>query len=325
MADALVKIDAMAMEQQELEYHEAIIEHGLETFVEVGNALLAIRDRRLYRASGFHTFEEYCRKRWGMTKSYASRLISSVNVVDNLLPTGNKLDCILPENEWQARPLVGLGPEQQQQAWQRVIETIPDNGKITAAHVQAVIDKEFSKTEDRAIEFEAAHNKRNSHVMRVMGSSESPEWYTPQNIIDLTARLFGEIDLDPCSNSHKNPNVPAKTHYTKQDNGLSKTWHGKVYMNPPYGDEIPAWTEKLIESYECRDIEEAIALLPGRIDTQWFQPLYDYLICNIRGRLQFVGSPHSAPFPSVVVYLGENKQGFIDIFKELGPIIKRIA
>jgi hypothetical protein len=189
------------------------------------------------------------------------------------------------------------------------------------------VENYFEKVKEDSTEITAAGLRRfarDRNTMDVMGSSESPEWYTPQHIIDLTLDLFDGIDLDPCSNSHKVPNVPARIHYTKEDNGLVQTWHGKVYMNPPYGDEISDWTEKLVESYEQGEIEEAIALLPGRIDTQWFQPLYEYLICNIRGRLRFVGSENSAPFPSVIVYLGEREREFINIFRELGPILRRV-
>lgn len=44
---------------------ESTIEAGLKTFVEVGSALMEIRDSRLYRQE-FGTFEDYCRERWGM-------------------------------------------------------------------------------------------------------------------------------------------------------------------------------------------------------------------------------------------------------------------
>ena len=162
--------------------------------------------------------------------------------------------------------------------------------------------------------------------MTVMGSSKSPEWYTPPHIIELTLKLFdGTIDTDPCSNSKEAPNVPATFLYTKEDDGLVQAWHGAVYMNPPYGTEIPRWVEALISKYESGKIREAITLLPGRIDTRWFQPLYDYLICHIRGRLNYPQSKSATPFPSVIVYLGDNRSAFIEIFKELGPIMRRVG
>lgn len=174
--------------------------------------------------------------------------------------------------------------------------------------------------------FDELTKRRKDHVMAVMGSSESPEWYTPSHIIELTLKLFGgTIDTDPCSNSKKIPNVPATFLYTKEDDGLVQTWHGAVYMNPPYGTEIPRWVEALISRYESGEIREAIALLPGRIDTRWFQPLYDYLICHIRGRLNYPQSKSATPFPSVIVYLGDNRSAFIEVFKALGPIMRRVG
>lgn len=167
--------------------------------------------------------------------------------------------------------------------------------------------------------------KRDTHFMQIMSSSETPEWYTPRHIIERVITFFGEIDLDPCSNSHEDPNVPARTLYAKEDDGLAQQWHGRVYMNPPYGSEIGKWTAKLVESYQREDIEEAIALVPGRIDTAWFQPLYEHLICNIRGRLQFGEALTGAPFPSVIVYLGERVADFIEAFAAFGPIVRRIA
>jgi len=157
-----------------------------------------------------------------------------------------------------------------------------------------------------------------SRITTGLMSSATPEWYTPRHIIDRVARVFGAIDLDPCSNSHEAPNVPALHHFTAADDGLAQIWHGRVYMNPPYGDEIPAWVERLIRAYQESEIAEAIALLPARTDTAWFQPLYDYALCFVRGRLRFSNSENSAPFPSVVAYLGPDFDLFRNQFEDIG-------
>ncbi len=59
---------------------ERVVEAGLETFVEVGRALMAIRDRRLYR-EGHATFEDYCVTRWRLSSSRARQLIRASQVV----------------------------------------------------------------------------------------------------------------------------------------------------------------------------------------------------------------------------------------------------
>lgn len=125
--------DLTTNEHDRLSQLENTIEHGLQTFVDVGTALLEIRDSHLYRTD-HTTFEDYCRQRWGMSRIHAFRLIEAAHVTENLLPIGNKL----PATESQARPLTRLEPEQQREAWQIVVDTAP-GGKVTAAHVQAVV------------------------------------------------------------------------------------------------------------------------------------------------------------------------------------------
>ena len=134
---------------QSLAHYEAIIERGLKTFVEVGNALLAIRDSRLY-CKDYATFEDYCQKRWGMDRTYAHRTIDAAKVMRNLLSMGNisapmtlsnsqYTITVKPVNERQVRPLTRLeSPEQQREAWQRAVETAP-NGKPTGEHVKRIV------------------------------------------------------------------------------------------------------------------------------------------------------------------------------------------
>jgi len=153
--------------------------------------------------------------------------------------------------------------------------------------------------------------------------SESSEWTTPQLIIEKTIQLLNEIDLDPCSNPDF-PNVPAKNHFIKEEDALSKEWYGKIYMNPPYGGEIKNWINYLCEQFEKENTQEAIALTPSRTDTKWYQRMKNYPRCFIWGRLKFGESENSAPFPSMIIYLGKNIKRFIEIFSNIGDIYQRI-
>lgn len=160
--------------------------------------------------------------------------------------------------------------------------------------------------------------------MRVLHSSESTEWHTPPKILYSVLELFdGVIDLDPCSNAKgTGANVPAKKHYTKEDDGLSREWHGKVYMNPPYGREIFPWIEKLREEYEAGSISQAVALVPSRTETAWFRLLSPrYLRCEVSTRLKFSDSKDGAPFPSTLFYLGTDVPRFVEVFGKHGVIV----
>lgn len=120
--------------------------------------------------------------------------------------------------------------------------------------------------------------------------NESKEWYTPRRIFEA---MGVEFDLDPCSpGAEIVPWIPAKEHLTVQENGLSKVWHGKVFMNPPYGMDTKAWFKKMAE------YGDGIALVFSRTDTQWFHryvPMAD-AICFVKGRVQFVKASEASRY-----------------------------
>ena len=87
------------------------------------------------------------------------------------------------------------------------------------------------------------------------------------------------------------------------DDGLAQAWHGRVYLNPPYGHAIDAWIAKLVNEHNASEVEAAIALVPARTDTAWFARLDPYPRVFVAGRLTFSNAAHSAPFPSAVAYL----------------------
>ena len=318
---------------------EVIIEKGLQTFVEVGQALLEIRDSKLYREE-FETFDEYCRQKWGMSKTHSNRMVQAAQVVSHLTPIG-----VIPSSESQTRPLTSLEPEVQREAWAQVVAENEPNS-ITAKKVEQVAQeltplneavKEVKeegeasllnpnpqvRTQEQILK-EAKTRVGGRESMKVHYTSDSEEWYTPSEIVNSAISAMGGIDLDPCSNSKGSPNVPALTHFTKEDNGLNKPWGGRVYMNPPYGRVIVEWVEKVVAEYESGNTTEAILLVPARTDTKWMAMLRTFPRCYIRGRLKFSNSPDAAPFPSVAIYLGDNTNSFSEHFSKHGDIYELV-
>jgi len=122
-------------EQAELATCTEIIQKGLKTFVEVGLALLTVRGNRWHkRRYGYTTFEEYCQARWGLSRRRAYQLMDAAIVVENVKNFSHP-----PAIESHAAPLASLTPDQQQTVWRVVVETAPD-GRVTAAHVQSVVE-----------------------------------------------------------------------------------------------------------------------------------------------------------------------------------------
>lgn len=129
------------------------------------------------------------------------------------------------------------------------------------------------------------------------------EWLTPPEIL----RPLGEFDLDPCSPVNR-PWDTAKNHYNKEDNGLSKEWFGRVWLNPPYGREIEKWMQRMA------DHNNGIALIFARTETRFFQKyVFDAAssILFISGRLYFLNScgiraNANAGAPTVLISYGVN-------------------
>jgi hypothetical protein len=122
------------MEVRERDACENIICKGWDTFLEVGRALVTIRDQRLYR-DRFGTFEDYCRGQWEFSKTHANRLIEAAAVAAILTPIGVKV-----KNESQLRPLVGLSPQKIPVAWKRAQE-MAGGGQITAKVVRRAAEE----------------------------------------------------------------------------------------------------------------------------------------------------------------------------------------
>jgi phage N-6-adenine-methyltransferase len=298
---------------------EEKIEKGLKTFYEVGQALLTIRDKRLYRAD-YPTFETYCVKRWGIARQHAYRLIDAAGVITNLSPIGDKDSSDvthgtqkLPQTESQVRPLTQLEtPEEQREVWQEVTEKAEEEGrKVTAKDVQTAVDERKNPSQ-------------------YITQSNDNEWYTPIQYIEAARIVLGQFDLDPASNPLANETVCAHKFFTKEDDGLSKPWIGKLWLNPPYGKECREFVGKLITEYSSGNVEEAILLVNANsTDTAWFQPLWDHLICFTNHRINFYqadgveknGSTHG----SVFVYLGRNRDLFAKTFSAFGAVVQRFA
>lgn len=126
----------------------------------------------------------------------------------------------------------------------------------------------------------------------------SDDWCTPPDMLDALGEVF---DLDPCSPGAGHW-VPAKSVYTKQDNGLEQPWYGFVWMNPPFGGRnghVP-WLRKFL------DHADGIAVVRAYTSAGWFHDWAVHADAMLfpRGKTKFVrpdGSIGAAPGHGVVL------------------------
>ena len=139
-AKALKKLTDV--EEKNLQRYEAVIrEHG-EKFVEVGLALWAIREEKLYLKT-HATFEAYCQDKFDFTANYGKRLVRSAEAVNRLetdlktVPIGT---VVLPKTESQVRELLRVKPQDRIKVLTEAVKKSPDHA-LTASQIRAVAEK----------------------------------------------------------------------------------------------------------------------------------------------------------------------------------------
>lgn len=150
--------------------------------------------------------------------------------------------------------------------------------------------------------------------INTMFSSSSGEYETPQDLYDMLNKEFN-FTLDPCATDS---NAKCPHYFTKEQNGLTKTWYETVFMNPPYGRQIKKWVEKAyLESLKGSVV---VCLLPSRTDTHWWHEwvMYAKEIRFIKGRLKFGDMKNAAPFPSAIVIF--KYQGFNNSWPKISSL-----
>lgn len=124
---------------------EELIERGKKTFLEVGMALLSIREEKLYRPL---TFEKYCKERWGFNSQRARQLMSAVE-------TSTRVPISLPT-----------------EGHYRALNRVPDHEKAKIAPL--IADKTVREAEELVREFRETNGigKTHNRHPRVIALSE---------------------------------------------------------------------------------------------------------------------------------------------------------
>ncbi len=369
MTDVVIPETLSFDEVTEYEMLELKIEAGLKTFYEVGDALLAIRDGKLYREE-YGTFEDYCQQKWQIPRRQAYRLMESAEVVHRIENenVSHGTQTPLPANERQARALTSFDPEIQPAIVRLANGYAKSTGKpVTAGMLERVgsvleeaeltghvdtgsgessalfaaiaateyeatarqkqYQKQHYETHDAQGKVKPEEKERRRHLNVLL--NESVEWYTPPIYIEAACEVMGGFDIDPASNDTAQKVIQAAVYYTAETNGLDKEWSGRLWLNPPWGDLCRKFVRKAVAEFEAGNVTEAILLLNSNSnETEWFAPLWNHTLCFTKGRINFyapTGEASGSTHGSCFIYMGENVEKFAEVFKQFGPVVRRVA
>ena len=169
--------------------------------------------------------------------------------------------------------------------------------------------------------------KPHPHISQNSGDNE---WYTPAEFIEAARAAMGGIDLDPASSSAANEIVKAARFYSIQDDGLTREWGGRVWMNPPYSSpHITLFVAKLLKEIGSGRVTQAVVLVHNCTDTQWFRDLAGVFetVCFKTGRVRHWKAEDAAPEGgalqgSLFAYYGGNGKEFIRRFGSFGVTMR---
>lgn len=139
-------------ERSDLAQLEAVIERGMNTFIEVGAALAAIQERKLYR-SDHGTFEDYCRSKWGFSRQRAYQLTAAAEAVTTMVDIGLPA----PTSERQARELTRIPEPERAEVWRETVERT--DGQPTAAAVRETYAARVDEVVDAELVEEPARSE----------------------------------------------------------------------------------------------------------------------------------------------------------------------
>ncbi|KAJ3033345.1 hypothetical protein HDV00_006479 [Rhizophlyctis rosea] len=268
-------------------------------------ALREIEEDKLYAPE--KSIYIYAKNKFSFSRRTTNTYLCSATVYESLV-----LDPTLPipVNISHIRSLHKFKPEVRRRIWREVCRS---GQTITEEHVVAM-----------TVKYETG----------VAFSDLANELYTPPDIIAAARKVLTkpQFDLDPAStdfaNSLHEPPL-ALTVYSETSDGLSKPWHGNVWLSPPVGHDANGprqskWFLAADQKFLAKEVTSVFVLLQVDLGSAWFTRVQRWPHCYFTNKLAFstpTGREKVLHDQShVLVYLGPQVDAFCAVFGRVGAI-----
>ena len=158
-----------------------------------------------------------------------------------------------------------------------------------------------------------------NHPGFIVYTEGNDDYLTPPGIL----KRLGQFDLDVCAPANR-PWDTAHGHFTREMDGLSLPWHGRVWMNPPYGKSTGLWLKRLA------DHGNGIAMIFARTETKaFFATVWDRAnaVLFLKGRVNFHRLngdryPTNCGAPSCLVAYGKANVKVLEVSGIAGYLVR---
>lgn len=157
---------------------------------------------------------------------------------------------------------------------------------------------------------------------------QGDDFYTPVEIIEAASNAMGGIDLDAASHWRADRDFKIGNYFHIFRSAFDNEWRGKVWLNPPYGDNSP-WFKRIIEFTNNGMIEQLCMLSPVWVfNTRMAIPVMKKASASIllTPTPKFWGHPSETRtgtnHPHMIIYIGDRTMEFIEAFSNFGIPIR---
>jgi hypothetical protein len=151
-------------------------------------------------------------------------------------------------------------------------------------------------------------------------TEENDEVATKPKLWRPLSRAVGGFDLDPAAGCEPTPIADGT--FTRNEDGLMKSWYGTVWLNPPFSDKTP-WYRKLVSEYWNGDVDRAVALATVDPSAEWFHSWFSTadIICYHTERDLYLARGDSPTF-STQIGVWNRSEEIENVLKGMGTIVE---